>query len=283
VLRVPHHTFKRIHFMSDSYEPGISVCFVIKNGIRQGYPFWESLKSCLSFADEVVISDGYSDDGTLDVLKKFIEMHEDQAKFRLYLDDWNMHRSGCGEVIAAMSAINFRRCEREWVYYLQADEVLHEENSDFVRDIADNHSEEFNSVIFRFAHFIHAWEPLPPGQAYDEAIRMVKNDRRIKFLGDAWTFTGAIAPTCPAGLGPKPIYHLGWVFPKNCDVKSIEHAKLYAGRRDYQASAKRAKQNLAADQYATGFDANGTFSDYPAGVERLIGMVEYKLPAEALP
>jgi len=260
---------------------GISVCFVIKNGITQGYPFWESLKSCLSFADEIVISEGYSDDGTDDVIRRFIDMYSDQVKFRLYRDDWDACHSPYGEVIATISLKNLRRCEYKWVYYLQADEVLHESNANFVKDINAYHSHEFNSVSFRFYHFINSWKPLESGRAYDEAIRMVKNSPDITFLGDAWNFQGGINPTCPAGLSPKPIYHLGWVFPKNCDIKSVEHGKIYAKHQSYQDSAAKAKQRMSDGNYQGGYEKPADFDDYPEGVARLFGLVEYQLPPEA--
>ena len=259
---------------------GISVNFVIKNGISQGYPFWESLKSCLSFADEIVISEGCSSDGTRAYIDKFIEMYKDQCEFRIYEDDWDKHKSWSGELIAVISDKNMRRCEYEWVYYLQADEILHSDNNHFVRDIALNHP-EFNSISFRFAHFIGSWEPLKT-RVYQEAIRMTRNLKDIKFLGDAWNFTGNIRPICPAGHLPKPIYHLGWVFSKNIDHKKIGHAALYTNMKEYQDGIDECRDRIASDHEYTAIEKTGDFDDYPDGVKRLIGMVEYELPEEAL-
>lgn len=261
-------------------DSGISVNFVIRNGVKQGYPFWESLKSCLSFADEVVISEGCSLDGTAEVIRKFVEMYGDQTKFRLYRDDWSKHASPCGEIISIISDKNMRRCEREWVYYLQADEILHPNQAGFIRNIASNHSDEFNSVSFRFTHFINSWIPLPKGHAYDEAIRMTKNDPGIKFLGDAWNFCGDIKPICPAGLSPEPIYHLGWVFPKNCDNKSVEHGEIYKKMGNYQKSAAAARERMEKGEY-TALPVPDNYDNYPECIPRMFGLVEYELPPEA--
>jgi len=263
-------------------EKGISVNFVIKNGIRQGYPFWESLKSCVGFADEVVISEGCSDDETRKCIDRFIEKHIDECEFRVYEDDWTKFSSGHGETIAKVSDLNMRRCAYEWVYYLQADEVLHPANNLFVQDIAMNHS-EFNAVLFPFVHFIGSWEPHPKsGGAYNEAIRMTRNLPKIKFLGDAWNFTGGIAPVCPAGLVPKPVYHLGWVFPKNIDHKKIGHAELYKGMKAYQKGIDECHRRIKEGHDYQALEKKGEFDDYPPGVRRLFGMVEYTLPEEAL-
>jgi hypothetical protein len=80
---------------------------------------------------------------------------------------------------------------------------------------------------------------------------------------------------------PKPIYHLGWVFPKSSDRKSVEHGKIYPGLADYQKSAAVAQQRLQKDEYSAGLP-KGDFDDFPAEVLRLIGLVEYSLPPEAL-
>jgi len=262
--------------------PGISVNFVIKNGIIHGYPFWESLKSCLAFANELVISEGNSTDGTEKYLEKFVSMFGDQVQVRVYHDDWTAVRSAHGEVISIISERNQRRCRYEWIYYLQADEILHDLNTQFVKDIAGVLSHKFNSVSFPFCHFIGGWEPLPKGAAYDEAIRMVKNRHDITFLGDAWNFGGAVIPICPAGHCPRPVYHLGWVFPKNCDQKSVEHGKIYAGMQNYQKAAAAASERLAKGDYAVGLPRSDKLSGYPPCLDRLFGMVEYSLPPEAI-
>jgi len=264
-----------------SRKSGISVCFIIKNGISQGYPFWESLESCLDFADEIVISEGNSTDGTAECIKKFISKHSGKVRFRIYTDEWSEFDTTHGEVIAKVTEKNMRRCEYEWIYYLQADEILHPMNSDFVRSVATG-NEGYNSVAFQFYHFINSWTPVPLGQAaYDYAIRMVRNRPDIKPEGDAWTFCGRIEPTCQPGIVPKPIYHLGWVFPKNIDIKHIGHAELYPGMKEYAECADTAKIRINAKSIYMPIPKSSTFNDYPKSIERLFGMIQYELPDEA--
>lgn len=262
---------------------GISVCFIIKNGIRQGYPFWESLQSCLPFANEIVISEGGSDDGTAECIAKFISKYgtSNGPEFRVFRDNWNEKPSQYGEVIAWISEKNFRRCAYEWVYYLQADEVIHEGNVEFIKSVANGTAGNFNSVSFEFCHFIHSWEPLPKKIAYDQAIRMVRNRHDIKFLGDAWNFQGSIEPVCRPDKIPCKLYHLGWVFPENCDIKKVEHGKLYSRHVEYQAQAREAKERIALSKYESGYDVPSDPSSYPLLISRLYGKVKYELPEEA--
>jgi glycosyltransferase involved in cell wall biosynthesis len=264
-----------------SRKQGISVCFIIKNGVTQGYPFWESLESCLDFADEVVISEGNSTDGTAEYIRKFISKYNGKTSFRMYTDDWNEFPTSHGEVIAKVTERNMRRCGYEWIYYLQADEVLHPMNSDFVRTFAKN-DEGCNSVTFQFYHFINSWTPVPlGGAAYDYAIRMVRNRPDIIPVGDAWTFGGLVEPTCHHSRVPKPIYHLGWVFPENIDMKHVEHAKLYPNMKSYVDGANIAKGRMERGEYNP-MPRSETFNDYPESIERLFGMVQYRLPEEAM-
>jgi glycosyltransferase involved in cell wall biosynthesis len=260
-------------------KPGISVCFVIRNGMRNGYPFWESLNSCLDFADEIVISEGHSDDDTYVYMEKFRYLHPEKVK--LFRTNWK--KSAHGEVIATVSSEALKRCSHEWVYYLQADEIIHEDNWQFIKGISEGKQGKVNSVKFMFNHFIGSWTPLPKGAAaYSAAIRMVRNVPSISLMGDAWTFEGGIDPVVAPTMPPKPIYHLGWVFPKNCDEKSISHAKIYSSMPAYQEQADKAKKRQSEGYDGeVGLPKPDNFDDFPIGVERLLGMFEYEPPDEA--
>jgi glycosyltransferase involved in cell wall biosynthesis len=256
---------------------------VIKNGVKQGYPFWESLLSCLPIADEIVISEGGSEDGTAAYISKFaMKYGSDKLPVRIFRDDWNSKSSQHGEVISWVSEKNMRRCTREWVYYLQADEIIHEGNADFIKSVASGAAGRFNAVEFYFWHFINSWDPVKSGAAYHKAIRMVKNRPDIKLMGDAWTFHGAVQPVCKYAAVPHPLFHLGWVFPENCDVKNVEHGKIYQGMNNYQRAASASKERLANGGYEKGYSLPSDTASFPKLIARLYGKVRYELPDEAL-
>ena len=256
----------------------ISVNFVIKNGVNQGYSFWESLESCVPFADEIVISEGHSVDGTDKVIAEFSKRHP--GLVRIHKDRWDNIRSGCGEVISVISNRNQRRCKNEWVYYLQADEIIPPENVDFIKKIATE--SKFNSVSFPFWHFIGAWKPLEGSAAYQSAIRMVKNRPDISLIGDAWNFGGKVNPICPSTDVPKPILHLAWVYPGNTDEKRIQHGQIYLDMKGYQNIAGKAKENQVQKiDYTKGLPTDGIdMSIFPESIRRLVGAVKYTLPED---
>jgi len=261
---------------------GISVCFVIKNGLINGYPFWESLESSLPIANEIVISEGYSSDKTYEVLLKFRDKYKDRVK--LFQADWSRNVGGCGEIISVISSEAMSRCTCKWIYYLQADEIIHKDNCNILKDIASGKLGNYNSVCFNYAHFIGSWKPLPKGgAAYSNAIRMVKNTREISLMGDGWTFKGSIHPVFDPNSIPKPIYHFGWVFPKNIDQKNVEQGKIYSGMSDYQRKASLSAENIKRGYtQKNGFPKPDDYDDYPDSMRRLIGQFEYTLPPGVL-
>ena len=249
----------------------ISVAFIIKNGIKNGYCFWESLQSCLPFANELIISDGYSDDDTLHYLMKFKNKYKKKLPILLYQDRWE-EKSYHGEVITKVSERAIAKATKTWVYYLQADEIIHEGSIAHIKSIAS--SDQWNSASFPFYHFTRGWKPSEDG--YKEAIRMIRRGRNIKLMGDAWNFEIENAsPISPAGSCPKPIYHFNWVFPKNNDIKDIEHAKIYENIPEYQDKMREASKRLKENKVPYPMT---DFNDFPKLATRFLGKVEYPLP-----
>ncbi len=247
----------------------ISVVFFGKNLITQGYCFWESLHSCLPFADELIISEGYSDDNTYEYLNKFISEYKNQLPITMFQDKWEVN-SYHGEVIAKVSNRLIKKATKDWVYYLQADEIIHEDNIEYIKTISE--LSNYNSVSFPFYHFTRAWHPTP---GYTDAIRMIRNHRDINLKGDAWTFEGEIDPVCPSSKSPKPIYHFGYVFPKQSDIKDIQHFGLYTNVIQYKERMQKAAVTLKENKKPF---PRTDFDDFPELSRKFIGKGEYPLP-----
>ena len=93
--------------------------------------------------------------------------------------------------------------------------------------------------------------------------------------GDAWTFTGDdIAPVYESAHCPKPVFHFAWIFPKQNDLKDIEHAKLYQNYPEYQEKMKSACKNPSKPEPYPRTD----FDDFPELARRFVGKAEYTLP-----
>jgi hypothetical protein len=249
----------------------ISVVFAIKNGLKNGYCFWESLQSCLPLADELIISDGYSQDGTYEALLKFKDKYCKNIPTNLYQDEWE-EKSYHGEVIAKVSQRAIDRATKEWILMVQADEIYHPLTIDYIKEIA---TKPYNAISFPFLHFLRALRPSNDG--YKEAIRMVRRSKNVKLKGDGWSFD-SVEPICPSSLCKNPVFHLAWIFPKCNDIKDIEHAKLYENFPCYKEKMQLALKSLNQPKKPYPIDPNFGIENFPPLARRFIGAVEYTLP-----
>ena len=63
----------------------ISGFTIVRNTLSQGYPFVESIISAMPVCDEFIIADGYSTDGTWEILQRLAELY---PKIKLSRDKW---------------------------------------------------------------------------------------------------------------------------------------------------------------------------------------------------
>jgi glycosyltransferase involved in cell wall biosynthesis len=93
------------------------------NCISQNYPFVESITSMLDCLDEVVVVDGGSFDGTLDVLN---DMARENSKLKVVsnLVDWNHKRSAVFD--GSQKALARSHCTGDICWQQDVDEIIHD-------------------------------------------------------------------------------------------------------------------------------------------------------------
>jgi len=248
----------------------ISVIFVIKNGIKNGYCFWESLLSSLNFADELIISEGMSTDRTYDYVKEFVKRYKNDIKINLFRDEWEQE-SYHGEVISKVTERAIVKAQCDFVYNLQSDEIIADETAEYIVKLSKMN--DINSAFFPFYHFLRGWAPVKGG--YQEAIRLVRRGHG-KLKGDAWTFCGDdLEPIYQSTNCPKPIYHFAFCFPNQNIIKDIEHYKIYTNVVEYKENMIKASKLVGMELPAYPL---GDFNDFPDLARRFIGKSEYTLP-----
>jgi len=149
----------------------VSACTFIRNGQMLGYPFVESIQSVLPIVDEFVIVVGQGDDDTLRVLQNLNE-----PKIRLIETVWNDLRAK-GYVYGQQKMIAQFACTGDWIFYLEADEVVHENDLPTIRASMQQylHDERVEALIFDYLHFYgnantYLWSP----GWYRRAPRIIK-------------------------------------------------------------------------------------------------------------
>jgi len=112
----------------------ISGLTIIRDGIQLEYPFIESIRSVLPLCDEFIVVAGKSEDGTLAAVQAIGD-----PKISILQTTWSEKTTPKKCVLAQQTNIGLHLCRGDWVVYLQANEVLHEQALPALRDIMEKH------------------------------------------------------------------------------------------------------------------------------------------------
>lgn len=146
----------------------------LRNAQINGYPFVESIKSILPIVDEFICAIGQSTDQT----RAMVESIEDK-KIKIIDTTWNESMQDRGFVYGQQKMIAQYNCSGDWAFYLEGDEVLHEDEIQSIREtMALNVSDaSVEALYFNFFHFYGT--PSQVGIAgYRKAPRIIRNTIR---------------------------------------------------------------------------------------------------------
>jgi glycosyltransferase involved in cell wall biosynthesis len=236
----------------------ISGFMIVKDVLRQGYPFVEAIASALPICDEFLISDGYSTDGTYEVLNRIAGLN---SKVKVYRYRWPDKKNIT--VLADVTNEVRSKCRFKYIFSVQANEIIHEESAPLIKALPDIHPsvDTFSLPCTQFVNKYIANEEF--------RIRLSKNLDSIVAISDAWTLGPSkaflrvkklkalanprrllayvekgiavvYANTCYDILSrafylPKPVYRYWSLFPKNFLEKSRGHSELF-GMQEFQKS-----------------------------------------------
>ncbi len=196
---------------------------IVRNAIRYDYPFRESIRSLLPLVDELVIAVGDSCDGTLDAIRAIAS-----PKVRILETVWDTNLRKGGAVLAEQTNLALQACRGEWCFYLQADEVLHENDVDRIHQAMRKNfkSPHVDGLSFRYRHFCCDYsiiDPLP----YRRQVRIIRNGRGIESVGDACGFDKTSSALRIKSSGAY-VYHYGYVRPPDTlAIKTCYFESLY--------------------------------------------------------
>jgi len=196
---------------------------IIRNAVLFDYPFVESIKSLLPLVDKMVINYGKSDDSTLELIKSI-----GSGKIEILEREWDISMREGGKLLAYETNKALERCQGDWAFYLQGDEILHEDEHEGILNSAEgNLNTEIEALSFRYIHFEASYGFYNPFR-YRRAIRAIKLGKGIISWGDAATFRKEDGSRPKAEKIPASIYHYGWVkSPEKMLFKMREFEKLY--------------------------------------------------------
>ncbi len=234
----------------------ISGFSLVKNADKFYIPVKESILSVLPIVDEfiIVVGDNDKDDKTLEIVKSIKD-----DKLKIYHSVWDAKSYTKDTMLAKQTDLAKSYCKGDWLMYVQADEVLHQEDYETINRACSEYLDcnIVDGFTFEYLHFWgdywhynknHVW--------YPREIRMIRNDKSIHSWRDAQSFRKYLSPpkTYKDYQGkkgtqklniielPAKIYHYGHVKPpKVICQKFISCGLSYHGQEKKYQIEKRFK------------------------------------------
>ncbi len=195
----------------------------VRNGVKLYYPVAESIRSILPICDEFVVAVGRGDED--DTTRRVIEAIGD-PRIRIMDTVWDEAHYDRGIVNAIQTDIAKQACTGDWLFYLQADEVVHEKYLPVIearcRELLDRR--EVEGLLFAYKHFWGDYRHFHGGHGwYPYEVRIIRNLPAIHSYQSAQSFRHFEPYEHPrqhhgtrklrVALVDAEIYHYGWVRP----------------------------------------------------------------------
>lgn len=188
----------------------ISGITIIKNALKYDYPVLESIKSILPIVDEMIICAGDSEDETNNLIASI-----GSEKIKIIHSVWDKKLREGGRVLAEETnkAMDAAAADADWLFYLQADEVIHEDYLPEIKKMAAKYLDDkrVEGLLFNYRHFYGSYKYLGDGRKwYSKEIRVIRNDKSIRSFKDAQGFRkdGRKLRVKPVNAW---VFHYGWV------------------------------------------------------------------------
>jgi glycosyltransferase involved in cell wall biosynthesis len=214
----------------------------IRNAVRYDYPVVESISSLLPLVDELVVCVGDSDDDTLKLIENI-----GSPKIKIIHSVWDDSLREGGKILAVETnkALAAVAKDADWCFYLQGDEVLHEEDYDAIRNGMLRYKDDLKveGLLFNYRHFYGSYQYIGNSRKwYRHEIRIVRNSIGVNSYKDAQGFRIKNRMLNVKSVDAF-IYHYGWVKnPNQQTEKQKNFHKLWH-------SDETVKNMVQADEY----------------------------------
>ena len=206
----------------------------VKNAVKYGYPVVESINSILPVVDEMIICLGDSEDATNELIAS-IGSH----KIKIIHSVWDDALREGGKVLAVETdkAIDATATDSDWLFYIQADEVVHEQYHSTIIEAMKRYKDDkrVEGLLFNYHHFYGSYKYIGDGRKwYSKEIRVIRNDKNIRSYRDAQGFRWKDNRKLNVKLIDAFIYHYGWVRnPLTMHRKYRDFGKLWTKEEDH--------------------------------------------------
>ncbi len=246
----------------------------IRNAVKYDFPVVEAITSVLPLCDLFVVALGRSEDQTEELLRGI-----SGDKIRIIPTEWDETLTHGGEVYACETnkAFDAIPVEFDWCFYIQGDEVLHENDLPRVKAAMERWADdrEVEGLLFDYLHFYGNFDHVGDSRHwYRREVRVIRNDKSIRSYRDAQGFRreGRKIKAVPADAA---IYHYGWVrHPLYMQRKVDAVSRFYSGISAEEAERKAIDQEF---DYGGHYDALARFrGSHPRVMEERIKRLNWE-------
>jgi len=209
----------------------ISGFTVVRNADKYYFPIRECIESMLPVVDEVIVALGNSDadDHTEEIIRSIAS-----DKVKIFKRVWSESLFKDAHILRDETSFALSQCTGDWCIYLQADELLHEDDHAKIRNVCSKYNDDksVEGFLLKYYHFFgdyqhyfrsHAWYP------YE--IRIVRNGIGVQSYHDAQSFLVNGTRKLKVVKTDIRIFHYGWVRPPELmNSKRREQYSLHYGK-----------------------------------------------------
>lgn len=223
----------------------------VRNGVKFDYPFLESISSLLPIVDELVVVVGKGEDSTLERIQN---LAASETKLKVFESEWDASLMKGGAILAQQTNLAMQKCRGDWGIYLQADEVLHEEDHSKIREAIASAPQEADGIVFSYVHFYGDFFVINRNpSAYRREVRAVRLKPGLTSWKDAQGFrqeeAGEFRKLKVVSTAAR-IFHYGWVRPPEVmREKTVAMDKLYHGDKGGTGDNYRYKRILGLEAF----------------------------------
>lgn len=195
----------------------------VRNGDKLYYPVVEAIQSILPICDEFIIAIGKGD---IDDRTRELVAAIGNPKIRIIDTEWEEKYFKKGIINSIQTDIAMKECSGDWLFYLQADEVVHEKYLPVIKARCEQllNNDQVEGLLFNYKHFWGDYEHYQNGHGwYPKEIRIVRNLPNIHSYQSAQSFRWFDYYDNPRQeVGTRKlnvasvdaeIFHYGWVRP----------------------------------------------------------------------
>lgn len=206
----------------------------VRNAIDLYYPVVESITSILPICDEFIVAAGDSTDGTTELIRSIGD-----PKIKIIDTIWDRSQFVGGATNAQQTNIALNACTGDWAFYVQADEVVHEDDLpvlvESMRNALDDRRVE--GLLFDYLHFYGDYDHCQISHGwYRREVRVVRAGIGVQSWRSAQGFRRNAEKLHVSASGGR-IFHYGWVRPpQRMTRKTHSFVTLHRGQQAADAS-----------------------------------------------